>query len=335
MSPPPERAPQEQPLLVGLAGQPNVGKSTLFNLLTGLSQHVGNWPGKTVERKEGTVTHAGSRIRVVDLPGTYSLTAHSPEERLARDFIIQEQPDVVVMVANAASMERSFYLLAELLMLRVPIVLALNMMDVAAAEGIRIEPHVLEAALGLPVLPVVATRNQGIADLIPAIEQLAHAPTSFHPQKPQIAPPHREVFEELKGLITERVPAPFDPDWVALKLLEGDTEITGKAKAWLGEGGWPRIEALLRAHEDAVLDIASGRYEWIGRMVRAAVTRPRLGQVSLTDRLDRVAGRSTHVGVVFQHDTYRVPTVIYSSRDRPEVLFIGDRNSRRYLGCLV
>jgi ferrous iron transport protein B len=276
-------------LLVGLAGQPNVGKSTLFNLLTGLSQHVGNWPGKTVERKEGMLTRGGTRMRLVDLPGTYSLTAHSLEEQVARDFIIHERPDIVVMVADASSLERSLYLLAELLILPVPVVLALNMMDVAEALGIRIEPHVLEAALGLPVVPVVATRNQGLAELVAAIERLAREPSAFHPVRPQIAAPHRDVLAQLKGMLAGRVPAPFELDWVALKLLEGDAEITRQAKDWAGEAMWPGIEALLRAHEDAVLDIAGGRYEWIGRMVRAAVTRPRLGQVSLTDRLDRIA----------------------------------------------
>ena len=285
----PEHTSQERTLLVGLAGQPNVGKSTLFNLLTGLTQHVGNWPGKTVERKEGTLAHNKTRMRLVDLPGTYSLTAHSLEEQVARDFIIQEQPDVIVMVADASSLERNLYLLAELLILCTPVVLALNMLDVAEAQGIQIELHVLEAALGLPVVPMVATRNQGPDELIAAIEHLAYNPATFHPTLPQIAAPHRRVLDQLKEMVAGQVPAPFDPDWVALKLLEGDTEITRKAKGWAGKLLWPRIEALLAAHEDAVLDIASGRYEWIGRMVRAAVTRPRLGQVSLTDKLDRVA----------------------------------------------
>jgi ferrous iron transport protein B len=165
----PEHTSQERTLLVGLAGQPNVGKSTLFNLLTGLTQHVGNWPGKTVERKEGTLAHNKTRMRLVDLPGTYSLTAHSLEEQVARDFIIQEQPDIIVMVADASSLERNLYLLAELLILCTPVVLALNMLDVAEAQGIQIELHVLEAALGLPVVPMVATRNQGPDELIAAI----------------------------------------------------------------------------------------------------------------------------------------------------------------------
>ena len=278
-----------RPLVVALAGQPNVGKSTVFNLLTGLSQHVGNWPGKTVERKEGVLVRDGARVHIVDLPGTYGLTAHSAEERVARDFLIHQRPDAVVMIADATALERSLYLLAELLVLPVPVVLGLNMMDVAEAEGLDIEPHVLEAALGLPVIPLVATRNQGVAELIGAARRLAREPGDFCPQRPEIAEPHRAVLVRVERLIHGRVPPPYVEGWVALKLLEGDAEITDRARGWLSEADWAPVQAVLREHEDAVLDIASGRYEWIVRMVRAAVTQPRLGQISLTERLDRVA----------------------------------------------
>jgi ferrous iron transport protein B len=276
-------------LLVGLAGQPNVGKSTIFNLLTGLSQHVGNWPGKTVERKDGTLSRDGIRLHIVDLPGTYSLTANSAEERIARDFILQEHPDVVVMVADASALERNLYLLTELLMLPVPVVLGLNMVDVAQAQGVHIEPHVLEAALGLPVIPLVATMNRGISELVAAAEYLALKPAVFQPARPEMATSHREVLTRVGMLLDDKVPEPYGRDWVALKLLEGDSEITAKARTWLAESGWRPIEALLGEHEDAVLDIVSGRYDWIERMVRAAVRHPRLGQISLTDRLDRFA----------------------------------------------
>lgn len=129
--------------LIALAGQPNMGKSTLFNLLTGLNQHVGNWPGKTVERREGLFSNNKRDFRLVDLPGTYSLTANSPEEVIAREFIVREKPDVVVAVVSAANLERSLYLVAELAALDAPLVVALNMMDVAEQEGICVEPQVL------------------------------------------------------------------------------------------------------------------------------------------------------------------------------------------------
>jgi ferrous iron transport protein B len=279
---------RDEPLVIGLAGQPNVGKSTIFNLLTGLNQRVGHWPGKTVERKEGTFTRGVTRFRIIDLPGTYSLTANSTEERVARDFILHEQPDVVVLIANASALERNLYLLAELLVLPVRVVLGLNMVDIAEREGFGVEAHVLEAALRLPVVPLVATRNEGISQLVAAAERIAREP-AFEPFRPEIGEPHQPVLAEVHALVRGHIPEPYPAEWVALKLLEGDKEVTRNARAWLPPGVWERVEARLEEHEDAILDIASGRYRWIGRLVRAAVDHPRLGQVSVTDRLDRAA----------------------------------------------
>ncbi len=277
------------PILVALAGQPNVGKSTVFNLLTGLRQHVGNWPGKTVERREGTCAHGGVETHIVDLPGTYSLGASTPEERIVRDFILHEHPDVVVVLADASALERNLYLLAELSWLPAPLVLGLNMMDIAKAQGIEIEPNVLAAALGIPVVPLVATRAEGVAALLDEALRVTRTGARSHPVRPQIAEPHREVLASVCESLASHVPLPYETEWVALKLLEGDSEITERAREWLPEEAWRSVEAELGAHEDAILDIAAARYEWIGRMVRAAVRRPRLGQISLTDRLDRYA----------------------------------------------
>lgn len=288
MKPDPEH---RERLLIGLAGQPNVGKTTVFNLLTGLDQHVGNWPGKTVEHAEGTVRHDGLEATLVDLPGTYSLSANSPEERIARDFLIFEQPDVVMVIADASALERSLYLLAELLALGLdtPVVLGLNMSDVATAQGIDIDPAVFAAALKLPVVPLVARRAQGVAELVGTALRLARDPSACQPVRPEIAAPHRAVLAAVHVLLAPHVPAPYPAQWVAMKLLEGDSELLALAREWAHAAAWAEIEALLGEHEDAVLDIAAGRYEWIERMARAAVRRPRLGQVSLTDRLDRVA----------------------------------------------
>ena len=274
---------------MALAGQPNVGKSTVFNLLTGLNQHVGNWPGKTIEQKTGTYQHNGTTVHIVDLPGTYSLTANSLEERLARDYVIQEQPDVVVAIVDAASLERNLYLLAELLGLHVPVVLGLNMLDVAEQQWRHVEPHVLEAALGLPVVPMVATKNQGVRELVEAVDRLTREAATYAPHRPEIWDDHRAVLAAIQGLIADQVPEPYPDDWVALKLLEGDDEITQMMRERLSPEQWEQVHALLRRHEDAILAVASGRYEWIGRMVRAAVLQPRAGQVTLTDRLDRAA----------------------------------------------
>lgn len=276
-------------IVIGLAGQPNVGKSTIFNLLTGLSQHVGNWPGKTVERKEGVYKRHELTLRIVDLPGTYSLTANSVEERVTRDFILDERPDVVILVADASSLERNLYLLAELLILPVPVVLGLNMMDVAAEHGLQIEPHVLQAALGLPVVPLVASKNQGVSELIDAAIAVLRDPSLFQPARPEIGESHRPVLATLRGWIAGAIPPGLPEEWVALKLLEGDEEVTTRARGWLSDAVWQQVAGLLKAHEDAILDIASGRYEWISRMVRAAISQPPLGQISLTDRLDKIA----------------------------------------------
>lgn len=275
--------------LVALAGSPNVGKSSVFNALTGLSQHVGNWPGKTVEQKTGVCHHRGRAIQLTDLPGTYSLTANSLEEQIARDFIIRERPQVVVAVVNAASLERTLYLLTELLELPAPVVVAVNMIDVAEGQGMHVEAHVLEAALGIPVVPITAAHREGLPELLAAVESLLDGSYAYRPARPELGAEMEALIAKIEALIGAHAPAPYPRRWLALKLLEGDKEVTELLRSHLPEAEWRAAEAILHEHEDAVLAIASARYEWIGRMTRAAVRRPRAGAISLTERLDRVA----------------------------------------------
>jgi ferrous iron transport protein B len=154
---------------VALAGNPNSGKTTVFNALTGSDQQVGNWPGKTVEQRSGRCRHAGVDLEIVDLPGTYSLTAASPEEIVARDHLLGREADVVVIVVDASNLERNLYLTVQILEMGVPAVVALNMTDVTAARGITVDTSALAASLGAPVVPMVARRHLGFADLVDAV----------------------------------------------------------------------------------------------------------------------------------------------------------------------
>lgn len=160
-------------LSIALAGNPNSGKTTLFNTLTGSSQHVGNWPGKTVEKRSGRLVAQGMECEVVDLPGTYSLAASSPEEIVARDYLLDQIPDVVVLVVDASNLERNLYLAVQILELGIPAVVALNMSDLAETRGLRIDCGLLEQRLGVPVVPTVARTRKGVDELVRAAVDVA------------------------------------------------------------------------------------------------------------------------------------------------------------------
>jgi len=287
----PEQARTGRKLIVALAGQPNVGKSTVFNILTGLSQHVGNWPGKTVEKKEGAHVSEDVEMQIVDLPGTYSLTAFSEEERVARDFIIGVMPDVIVLLVNASALERSLYLLSELLLLGPPTIVAVNMIDVAESQGIHIDLKSLQTSLGIPVVSMVATKNRGIRELVSKIIAVGTGDVEYSPRIPGVSADHGAIFEKLLELIREYVPSPYTVRWTATKLMEGDSEISKMLESIVPQNNWSEIQALLIKHEDSLHAVVGGRYDWIEEVARAAISRFKMGQVVMTDRIDHILTR--------------------------------------------
>lgn len=290
-------------LKVALAGSPNTGKSTVFNFLTGLSQHVGNWPGKTVERKTGTCQRGDTVFFFVDLPGSYSLTANSLEEEIARDYIIQEQPDVVAVVVDASSLERNLYLVCELWELGVPLVVVLNMMDVADGQGLRVDPQALESALGVPVVPTVATRGEGVSELLDAVQAVAFGEARALTPPPPTSAAVQALVESLDDMVPPDLAISYPRRWALVKLLEGDRAIVGVMKKALSTNGWRGVNSFLRLHDDAILEIAGARYEWVAETSQLVTHRLERDRVPLGERADRilthpVGGLLAFLGVV-------------------------------------
>ena len=290
-----KRSPQRA-IRMALAGNANVGKSALFNQLTGLNQRVGNWPGKTVEKAEGTLYFRGRRIEVLDLPGTYSLSAYSQEELVSREYIAVEKPDVVIDVVDASALERNLYLTIQLIELGAPLVICLNQVDFAAKRGIRIDHKALSELLGAPVVPTVAIAGKGITELLETAVSVAEGRL-----KPKMAPfRYREDvekrIEELEKAIEANMAEALDypARWLAIKLLERDPQIEeliasstgGRDVLELAKKLADELEALHGAPSPVV--IASERYaiaSLIARSVSTFVRRPRL---TLEERLDAV-----------------------------------------------
>ncbi|MFQ5462669.1 MAG: FeoB small GTPase domain-containing protein [Phycisphaerae bacterium] len=211
--------------IIALAGNPNTGKSTIFNHLTGLRQHTGNWPGKTVSRAEGTFTHAGRPFTLVDLPGTYSLTADSTDEEIARDFVLFERPDCTVVVCDATVLERNLLLVLQMLEITDRVVLCLNLMDEADRKQIALEARLLEKELGVPVVPTVARRGQGLEVLVRTIAEVAMGRRATDPKRVRLDEPFEAAIAELGEALLALLPNVACPRWIALRLLEGDRHI--------------------------------------------------------------------------------------------------------------
>ncbi len=285
---------------IALAGNPNSGKSTLFNALTGARQRVGNYPGVTVEKKEGRYELNGIKLNIVDLPGTYSLTAYSPEEVVARDFLVDQRPALVVHIVDAANLGRNLYLTLQFLELGVPVVIALNMIDVAVERGIRIDAEKLAHLLRLPVVPTVARSGKGKEALMEAVAAVVQSRAPIDPlfisYGNEIDPVLSELGRRIQaaGFLTQRFPA----RWTALKYLEGDEQVRA-----LGAKADPRLHAELEAavarladHLQSTADtypeavIADQRYGFISLILKqGVVTRTGdLNRLFLSDKIDQV-----------------------------------------------
>lgn len=281
---------------IALAGNPNVGKSTIYNNLTGTRQHVGNWPGKTVEKKEGKARIKDREIVVVDLPGTYSLTAYSIEEIIARDFIVNEHPDAVVAVVDASNLERNLYLVAQLLELEVPFIVALNMSDTAQNQGLQIDPETLSERLGgVTVVETVGNRSIGFEALKKAIFELTSKPPPSAFVNIDYGATLENEIATLQARITEEAALrqEYNPRWLAIKLLEADEEVYTKLQA---AGHTALISTAEHAAdkiaeatgEDAETLIADRRYLFISDVVGSAVVRPSVMVETRSDKIDKI-----------------------------------------------
>jgi len=272
---------------IALEGNPNTGKSTIFNALTGLRQHVGNWPGKTVEWRSGICKFKDATIEVVDLPGTYSLTACSVEETIARDFILDEKPDVVVDIVDASKLEHDLLLALQTLELTDNVVIALNLMDVAEGKGLKIDVDKLSEMLGVPVIPTVANRGIGIDELLSAVTAVARAERKTKAVKVDYGKEIESYISELQGMTKIKG---YPSRWVAIKLLENDSNVVDKVKA-RNEGEILQRAASIRASKASQkmeIEVAKRVYGLIDQIVRETVKTTAPVKVGLTEKIDGI-----------------------------------------------
>ena len=298
-------------LVLALAGNPNAGKTTIFNAMTGARQHVGNYPGVTVEIKEGSCRHDGSKIQIVDLPGTYSLTAYSAEELVAWNFIIHEKPDAVIDILDASNIERNLYLAVQIMELGGPLVLALNMADVAKRRGLKFDLELLQTLLGVPIVETIGNKGAGKDALLEAAVEMANRP---EPPKPHLINYGLEIEAELAKL-QQRVEAldlaalglDAPPTrWIALKLIEGDTDLRDHigdvALIEAADRAAQRLESLLGDSPEAL--IADHRYGFISGACQEAARSTIESRHTMSDQIDlivthRVLGIPIFLGLMY------------------------------------
>jgi len=284
-------------ITIALSGNPNAGKTTVFNAITGARQHIANYPGVTVEKKYGTIHHKGHAIEVVDLPGTYSLTAYSLEELVARNFVIDERPDLVVDIVDASSLERHLYLAVQFKELGVPLVIALNMMDLAESRGIIIDVEALSSQFGAPVVPMVARSNKGIQDLLDKVVSLAGEKPRWEPAPISYGMDIDQAIAEISGIIerSEIYDRKYPSWWRALKCLEMDSQITdllkrdpalGREIELICDSIYKHTMNTLEEEPEAI--IADHRYGYIAGITKKVVKRKIESRINFSDKIDKV-----------------------------------------------
>jgi ferrous iron transport protein B len=282
----------EKKINIVLAGQGNAGKSTVFNYLTGLHQHIGNWAGKTIEKREGTLFYNDYTIDVLDLPGIYSLTTYSVEEVISREYIIQTQPDFVINIIDSTNLERNLIFTLQLLELECPIILALNMIDLANKKGITIDHKKLQNLLHAPVIPTVASRGSGLTDIIDKVIDLRREKKIC--RTPEYGKEIENSIAQLSELLRD-IDLPYPERWVAIKILEKDKDITGQVnekRPEVLETAKQLSEKLEEIHgHDSSIVISDERSHLASRITRESVRITPDRQISLNDRL---AAITTH-----------------------------------------
>jgi ferrous iron transport protein B len=286
----PKNAPlEDSSLTVALAGNANVGKSAVFNQLTGVDQIIGNWPGKTVERAEGTLQFKGSKIKVIDLPGIYSFSTYSMEELVSRDYIALEKPDIVINVVDATSLERNLFFTIQLMELNAPLLIALNQIDIMEKRGISIDHQKLQEILGVTVVPTVAIKGKGISELTQQIIEY-----SKHLRKPPKINYGREVEERIEKLqpLLDKIQTNYPSRWLAIKLLEKDEAITklidGLDRTIIQQAGFLADEIEKIHGESSGIVVSAERYKIADEIARD-VQNIRADGETLTDKLDKIA----------------------------------------------
>jgi len=280
---------------IALAANANTGKSTFFNQVTGASQHVGNWPGKTVEKVEGFVKFGMYDIHILDLPGTYSLSAYSEEEMVAREYIAVHKPDVVLNIIDASAIERNLYLTVQLLELEAPLVVALNMIDVAAKKGFKINVERFSEFLGVPVIPMVAISGRGVGEALSKAVEVALGKIKTSPMKVVYGLEVEKALSKLTEELQEKLPnicRLYPARWLAIKLLEEDEDILRKISSEPGGSEIVKLSEKIIGELEAIhgepiqVIIASERYTVVNRIVKEVLTVEKEPLVTFGERLD-------------------------------------------------